>query len=237
MVTRTDGPWLTSHGLSIYISMNFKSLYTELVDLANKPDIGSIDLAKRAINRASSWCLQHHPFLLNEAETTVAYVAGTPLDVTAISMAMLDISTATGEPLDIIPYSVHKANLRRSIDLAPAGTYNLNTSYEAFCPAKSPRKLIQLGNTFELTPAPTANLTLKLHYQKAPVTLTADTDTNFLLDNLPDLILLRCLAMSTFRSRLSPEIAANFTADAFLAEWQDARDWDSRLRSTGRQML
>ncbi len=217
--------------------MNFKALYTELVDLANKPDIGSIDLAKRAINRACAWCLQHHSFLLNEDETTVTYSPGTPLDMTSTSMAMLDISLASGEPLDILPYSVHKANLRRELDLAPAGTYSLNTTYSAFCPLGSPSKIIQLGNTFELVPTPTANVSLKLHYQKIPVALSGDTDTNFLLDNLPDLVLLRCLAMSTFRSRLSPEVAANFTADAFLAEWQDAKDWDSRLRSTGRQML
>lgn len=221
--------------------MNYKALYSELVDLADKSDISTIDIAQRAINNACSWCLHQYSFLLNEGESSITYPAGsTPLDLSALSLHLIDATLATGEPIDIIPYSVYKANQRRELDLAPAGTYDLNRTYTGFHNSidnpKSPA-LIQLGNTFKYEPEPTVNVGLVLHYQKAYVPLAADSDTNFLLDNLPDLILLRCLCMSTFRTRINDLVTSKFPPDLFLAEWENAKSWDARMRSTGRLFL
>jgi hypothetical protein len=195
----------------------FEDAYSDILDEARKPTSDAVMLAraKREVKSAIRFCNRNYPFKVLEAlaeysfptatdtvtfttiETGASITDGTILSIRAVELLGAS-GDASGYPLTLTELSGLHADRNRWLRLRPAGdewepsnTTDDQTNYDSYTTRNRKFWIYTVGKSLGLSPRPGSAQILKLLYHKEFTALSADGDTNALLDFAYDYIFLR----------------------------------------------
>lgn len=224
----------------------FKQVYEELLDWANRPntDPTMIARAKGCVNDAVLWANRSHNFKLAQGISEFVYPANTlsvDLSTVILTDKVTGISTVqllgrAGQTTgNVVPFLSYEEVLLRRYDSS-----NRNPSPQEYTPGKDTflnmveqnysYVAFRHGDKFGLFPTPTKDVNILLTYNKLLPVLSADGDSNFLLDYCKDWIILKALAR--FNLYLKDDTRVQFTESLIKQqdqEWQSILRWDDEL--------
>mgnify|MGYP001398521301 CR=1 FL=1 len=231
---------------SLFISdMNFKEAKQAVCEFVNRPFSEMESQAGLAINAACRWAGRKHNFKKAERLATVLYPANTttinivqacdaevktilsaqvlsqngnpsgrtipPMEYQALQKLRSDMQSV--RPVDPIFQEEHTASVDKNLGLVYGQVFFL------------------MGPDFGLFPRPTQEVPLLLHFVEDIRELTEDEDTNFLLEDAWDFLVLR--AVYTLNFFLKEDQRMVISALVMDAEWRSVLDWDNSLRTSG----
>lgn len=218
--------------------MDFATTKTLVLNYIRRPSTEVSTEVGDAINRICKFAAANHDFAVLEYALEGTYTAGavtipfstifTGVDVRMIRSLQLLTSTGDdyGDPLKIVTYTELQKFRQRQRDSGGGTVTSLNnSSYVAFIQGDTD-ELPNLG----LYPVPASAEYVKAELAIWPVTLTGDTDTNFLLTYFPQYVLFAtCFDLLYF---LKIDERSMFTAEAVKGLWEQVVAWDIKLRNT-----
>ncbi len=226
----------------------FQDIYTDLLDYVNRPASELLVQAKREVNLALLWMQRKHKFNLSERLITVTYPANTLL---------INITEACeGRPRDYLNFQLLSSADAQSGTFIPAKSFDAVMQERfKYQRSKSPREgefrdvvnppddqtyynhlrsygdgfVFFSGDRVGLYTNPTTDryLMINLHVWLAP--LEENDDTNFLLQNCYDYVLLR--AVKRMNIFLKDEGRNQITKEELDDSWDSCLQWDSEVMS------
>jgi len=232
------------------MALTFLQMQNEVAAYANRANasfvIGSVDILKRAINKARKWAESRHNFELSKVSvripsvslttggalsTAVDNVDGTtPVNVKLVERAFLASPTGETFPVELVSRNYHVRRLQRRFE-------NVMTTAE-MTPARSTVlfqgfSIVQQGGTIYVTPpnsAQFAGLTtipVYLDVVRWRPDYSADADTDFFLDHCVEFILYRSLYQLNLHLKEDQRIP--ISKDALADAWDTVIQWDTSL--------
>lgn len=225
----------------------FSDAYGDILDYINRPASEMLTQAKREIRNTLLWMQRIHKFQMCERLVRLTYPA---------SQVTVDITEACdGRPRDFLNFQLLGSATSTSGSFLKAKTYN-ELMQERF---KYERSKDPTGNEFRdstpeddqtfanhvrsfsdgyvflsgknigLFPTPTVDKYLLINLHVWLAELSADDDTNFLLENCYDFVLLKSL--KRFNIYLKDEGRLPITNEEVTDGWVSVTQWDSEVMS------
>jgi len=233
----------------------FENVTDSLLDHINRPELEMLATCQREVNAVLLWMQRKHKFQFSERLVTITYPANTlyvelvnacegrPRDF--ITAQVLASSTSTsGKALQIRRYSeiiARKDKLQRGRVDSPWETESSHitdpsiSTFDRDMKVYAESCLFLSGTRLGYFAQPQNDRFLLLNLHIWLPELVNPTDTNFLLENCYDFIILKCLRRMNI---LLKEEARTMITDAELQEgWESCLQWDSEVMSTPPQSI
>lgn len=213
----------------------------DLLDWANRPssETGMLDRAKSSINKAIRWSNRSHPFKYAERAARITYPGeafmvdlNSVCDGRIIGLNTVQIVSSggyAGFPIKVTSYEELQAQRRRAFDNSPSDVVTDHVR-EATSATESHSGFL-LGTSIGLFPRPgTSAVELLVTYNSLLPELTADGDTNFILEYGYDFILTK--ALQKFNLYLKADRRVEVTNEQIQNEWESFKAWDRSVISS-----
>lgn len=242
---------LSSHYISyLYLlKMDFKTAYEELLSLTGRPANSDwIPVAKTAIRHAQTWAQRSHNFKMLETFGGFTYPKDAKtVDITSICdgtiKTVLDAMLVEDHTSEFWGIPLELENVRsitdrlRDLDHDQRQFFGLDSTniqrHEHMTylvhnrPAHRAFKFFMTGNCIGLYPVPSESQEISLYFIKWLPDLSADTDTNFLLDFGWDFLSYK--ALQFFNTFLKEDARVQVSEALLNRAWMSLVEWDSEL--------
>jgi len=231
------------------MSYTFKDVTDSLLDHINRPTSEMLATCQREVNAVLLWMQRKHKFQFTERLVTITYPANTlfidlvtacegrPRDFVTAQVLSSDTSVS-GRAIAIRRYSeiiARKDKLQRGRVDMPWGvednmTDPLISTYDKDLKVYSDSSLFLSGQRLGYFAQPAQDRFILLNLHIWLPNLVEPTDTNFLLENCFDFIILKSLRRMNI---LLKEEARTMVTDSELQEgWDSCLQWDSQVMSS-----
>lgn len=231
--------------------MDFVTATAALLDYVRRPASELGAAAKLEINAACLWANRNHDFKYAEGFATVVYPLQTEYitlsdicDATILNLICVELlppgvtTQTSGIPLKIKQYQAIQSerltkNNNASLFLTEYGCDSNSNQWELEYATRVQQDfryfVTTIATGFGLWPVAQRNENLKLLFNKKLPWLVNDSDTNFLLENCWDFILLR--ALKRFNIYLKEDNRVPITNEELGEEWDSILEWDAKIRT------